>query len=178
MNQAKLSPTRQQHKRSFALHQRLPHWSTILLWAGALLVVAGLLLPTVYLLIRAFEASDAALQTLLRPRTWVIIGNTTGLALAVTAVSALIAVPIAWLTVRSDLPWRRFWAMVTPLPLVIPSYVGAYLYISALGPRGALQQWLEEPFGITRLPSIYGFTGALLALTLMCYPYMLLSVRA
>lgn len=178
MNQAKLSPMTQQRKRSFTLRQRLPHWSTILLWAGALLVVAGLLLPTVYLLIRAFETSEAALQTFMRPRTWVIIGNTTGLALAVTTVSGLIAVPIAWLTVRSDLPWRRFWAVVTPLPLVIPSYVGAYLYISALGPRGALQQLLEGPFGITRLPSIYGFTGALFALTLMCYPYMLLSVRA
>ncbi|PDV98820.1 ABC transporter permease [Candidatus Chloroploca asiatica] len=160
------------------LLRRLPHWSTILLWGGALLVVAGLLLPTAYLLIRAFETSEAALQTFMRPRTWVIIGNTTGLALAVTTVSGLIAVPIAWLTVRSDLPWRRFWAVVTPLPLVIPSYVGAYLYISALGPRGALQQLLEGPFGITRLPSIYGFTGALFALTLMCYPYMLLSVRA
>ncbi|WP_205703834.1 iron ABC transporter permease [Candidatus Chloroploca sp. Khr17] len=178
MNQAKLSPIRQQRQRSFTLRQRLPHWSTLLLWAGALLVMAGLLLPTVYLLIRAFETSEAALQIFMRPRTWVIIGNTTGLALAVTAVSALIAVPIAWLTVRSDLPWRRFWAVVTPLPLVIPSYVGAYLYISALGPRGALQQLLEGLFGITRLPSIYGFTGALFALTLMCYPYMLLSVRA
>jgi iron(III) transport system permease protein len=89
----------------------------------------------------------------------------------------LIAVPLAWLTTRTDLPFRRVWAVLTPLPLVIPSYVGAYLFASALGPRGLLQQGLEWIFGITRLPDLYGFPGAVLVLTLLSYPYVLLSVR-
>ncbi|RMF05926.1 MAG: iron ABC transporter permease, partial [Chloroflexi bacterium] len=86
-------------------------------------------------------------------------------------------VALAWLTVRTDLPGRRFWSLATILPLVIPSYVGAFTLVSALGPRGLVQGWLE-PLGIERLPSIYGFPGALLALTLFTYPYILLSVRA
>jgi iron(III) transport system permease protein len=60
----------------------------------------------------------------------------------------------------------------------MPSYVGAYLFVSALGPRGLLQQALEGLFGITRLPSIYGFPGALWVLTLLNYPFMFLSLRA
>ena len=68
--------------------------------------------------------------------------------------------------------------MVIMLPLVIPSFVGGYVIMGALGPRGILQQLLEGPFGITRLPEIYGFPGALLALSLFNYPYVLLSVRA
>jgi iron(III) transport system permease protein len=155
-----------------------PHWSHVLLWLCALIVVAGLLLPPVYLAIRALGAGDDALRSLLRPNTWAIMGRTALLALAVTGISALIAIPLAWLTVRSDVPLRRLWAILTPLPLVIPSYVGAYLYVSALGPRGLLQQLLEEPFGITRLPSIYGFWGALFTLTILSYPYILLGAQA
>lgn len=156
---------------------RLP-WARLLLWAGALVVVAALLLPPLYLVMRALEASDEALRALTRPSTWAIVGRTALLSVSVTAVSALIAVPLAWLTVRSDVPLRRFWAVLTPLPLVIPSYVGAYLYVSAFGPRGMLQQLLAEPFGVTRLPSIYGFWGALFTLTILSYPYMLLGAQA
>lgn len=152
-------------------------WASLALWAGALLIVAALLLPVVYLAIRA-AASDDLLRTLQRPQIWRILARTAWLALAVTVASALIAVPLAWLTVRTDIPLRRLWSVLAPLPLVIPSYVGAYVYASALGPRGLLQQSLEGPFGITRLPSMYGFPGALLILTLLSYPYILISVRA
>lgn len=143
-----------------------------------MLVAAALLLPPVYLALRALEAGDAAWQSLMRPATWLIVARSAGLSLAVTAAAACIAVPLAWLTVRSDVPLRRLWAVLTPLPLVIPSYVGAYLYVSALGPRGLLQQVLESPFGVTRLPSIYGFWGALIVLTLLSYPYLLLGAQA
>jgi iron(III) transport system permease protein len=161
-----------------ALPPRLPAWSSIALWIGGALVIASLLLPVLYLCVRALEGGGEAMATLLRPRTWVIVGSTAGLALAASALSALVGVPLAWLTLRSDVPLRRLWAVLTPLPLVIPSYVGAYLYISALGPRGLLQQALEGPLGMTRLPSIYGFPGALFTLTMLSYPYVLLSVRA
>ncbi len=63
------------------------------------------------------------------------------------------------------------------LPLAIPTYVGGYAFIGALGPRGILQGWLE-PFGVESLPSFYGFWGAWMVLTLFTYPYVLLTVRA
>jgi iron(III) transport system permease protein len=91
--------------------------------------------------------------------------------------SAALAVPLAWLTTASDLPYRRAWSVLVALPLVIPSYVAAYLYISLLSPRGIVQGWLA-PLGVDRLPPIYGFTGAWLVLTLIAYPYIFLTVRA
>ena len=90
----------------------------------------------------------------------------------------MLALPLAWLTSRTDLPWRRVWAVVTALPLVIPTYVAGFLVVVALGPRGMLQQALEGPFGVDRLPSIYGFAGAFLVLVMTSYPYVLLTVRA
>lgn len=152
--------------------------ASLVLWAGASLVAAAVLLPTAYLLLRALAADAEASAALLRAGTWATLARTAWLAVAVTALATVIAVPLAWLTARTDLPLRRMWAVLTPLPLVIPSYVGAYLYASALGPRGLLQQALEAPLGVTRLPAIYGFPGALFTLTMLSYPYILLSVRA
>jgi len=151
---------------------------TLVLWGTAALVAVALLLPVVYLTVRALGAGSEAWQGLFRFRTLETLARTVWLAVVVTGASAAIAVPLAWLTTRTDLPLRRLWAVLTPLPLVIPSYVGAYLFVSAFGPRGLLQQILEPVFGVTRLPEIYGFPGALLALTLLSYPYLLLTVRA
>ncbi|MCC6188614.1 MAG: iron ABC transporter permease [Anaerolineales bacterium] len=151
---------------------------TTLLWAAAGLVLAGLLLPLAYLVLRAVETSSGGWSALLRARTLATLGRTLLLSGSVTAVSAVIAVPLAWLTTRTDLPLRRWWAVLTPLPLVIPSYVGAYLMASALGPRGLVQQALEGPLGITRLPDLHGFLGATIILALLTYPYLLLSARA
>jgi iron(III) transport system permease protein len=152
-----------------------PPW--FLLVAGAVIAAAALL-PLGYLVVRASEAGPGkVVKVLLRPRTIEIFFASAGLALAVALTASVIGVLLAWLTVRTDLPGRRFWAVVTVLPLTLPSYVGAFTLIAFLGPRGILQDWLE-PLGIERLPSIYGFPGALLALTLFTYPYVLLSVRA
>jgi iron(III) transport system permease protein len=144
---------------------------------AATLTAAVTLLPLGYLLIRAAGAGAKVWDILLQPRTLQVFAGSAGLAFSVTLAAMAIGLLLAWLTVRTDLPGRKFWAVVTVLPLVWPSYVGAFALVAAFGPRGMVQSWLE-PFGVERLPSIYGFHGALLALTLFTYPYVLLSVRA
>ena len=143
----------------------------------AALVGAAVLLPVAYLTLRSFEAGSEAWDLLLRPRTVGILARSVLLAATVTAASVAIAVPLAWLTVRTDLPLRGLWTVLTALPLVIPSYLAAFLLITAIGPKGLVQGWLS-PLGVERLPSIYGFAGAALSLTLLSYPYVLLPVRA
>ncbi|MBI2861496.1 MAG: iron ABC transporter permease [Chloroflexi bacterium] len=150
----------------------------LLVLVPAALVAGLLLLPLVYLVLRASGASNEVWATLLRPRTAEILFRTVVLFVAVGGSSVLLAVPLAWLTVCTDLPMRRVVSVLASLPLVIPSYVGAFLFASALGPKGTLQQLLERPFGIQELPSLYGFPGAALSLTLLSYPYVFLTVRA
>ena len=149
-----------------------PVW---LVGAGVLVALLGLV-PIAYLVALAASAGDEAVALVLRERTLAVLGRTLLLAGTVTLASVLIGVPIAWLTARSDLPGRRWWTILAVLPLVVPSYVGGYAIVGAFGPRGALQSLLE-PFGVTRLPELYGFPGAALALTLFSYPYVVLSVR-
>jgi iron(III) transport system permease protein len=151
----------------------LPRGLTIAGTAVAMVMV----LPLMYLLLRAVGASDEALRFVLSGRSLVLVWQTLILALSVTLLTALLGVPLAWLTTRTDLPWQRFWSVALVLPLVTPTYVGAFTLVAALGPRGLLQQMLESALGIQRLPDIYGFGGATLALTLFTYPYVLLTVR-
>lgn len=121
---------------------------------------------------------EAALDALLQERTARLLLRSLGLAAAVTVSAILIALPAAWITARSDIAGRRLWAVALALPLVIPSYIGAYAYIAALGPRGMLQGSLGSSLGIERLPDITGFFGAWLVLTLFTYPLVMLPVRA
>ena len=152
-------------------------WPPAILWAPALLVAGAMLLPLAYLLLRTLEIGGDLEDLLLRTRTLQILLRSLALVLVVTGGCIIIAVPLAWLTVRTDLPLQRLWTVLTVLPLVIPSYVGGFLVLVALGPRGLLQGWLE-PLGVERLPDLHGFPGAALVLTLLSYPYVLLAVRA
>lgn len=144
----------------------------------ALVLVAVVLLPVIYLLLRAVAAGEEGLRYLLDVRTLQVIWNSVALTGAVTFSAALIGVPFAWLTARARLPLRRVWLIGGLLAMVIPSYLGAITYIAAFGPRGLLQQILEPLLGVQRLPSIYGFFGAWLCITLFTFPYIVLPVRA
>ncbi|MEJ7819869.1 MAG: iron ABC transporter permease [Rubrobacteraceae bacterium] len=149
-----------------------------LVWVPAALVAAAMLLPLAYLVLRSSEGGWAGVsEVLLDADTFAVLLRSALLAAVVTGASVFLAVPLAWLTVRTDLPGRRAWAVLAALPLVVPSYVGGFVLVSALGPRGMLQGVLE-PFGMERLPSIYGLFGAALALTLFSYPYVFLTVRS
>ena len=146
--------------------------------APSLLVTALVLLPLIYLIYRASQANEGVLRLVFRRRTFDLIVDTAVLATAVSVTAAFIAVPLAWLTLRANLPGGRIFSAVSILPLVIPSYVGAIAYVAALGPRGDLQGFLNRQFGIETIPSIYGFFGAWLILSLFTYPYVYLNVSA
>lgn len=131
-----------------------------------------------YVVLRSLGAPPAAWDRLFDPRTLHLLINSVGLALSVTIASISISLPFAWLVTSTDLPLRRTFATLGPLPLVVPSYVGALIFLDAFGPRGLLQQLLEEPFGVQRLPSIYGYIGAFVTLTAFTYPYVLIALMA
>lgn len=152
---------------------RLGVWLVVL---PALLTAALVNLPLVYVFIRAFEPGFRSFfSTVSTPSTFRLLGHTLLLVGGVVLLANLIAVPLAWLVVRTNLPGRRLWALLGALPLVFPSYVSALCLVAVLGPRGYLQRWL----GVERIPSfIYGYGGALLALALFTYPYIYLLLVA
>ncbi len=151
---------------------RPPLWMMV---AAAMVVIAAAM-PVVYLFIRGASGGGEALDFLLRRSAVIVVLRTLVTVFLVTVFSLLVAVPAAWLTMRTDLPLRRLFSVALALPLVIPSFVMATTTIEAFGPRGILQRTLE-PLGVQELPDIYGFEGATFVLVLMAYPYVYLTVR-
>jgi iron(III) transport system permease protein len=148
----------------------------VVLLAAAL--AALLLSPLLWVLMQATQAGlGTAVQLLTSSDTLSVLVNTLALVGTVTVGSILLGVPMAVLTAGSDLPGRRVWTIGAALPLVVPSYIGAFAFVSAFGPRGVLQDLLS-PLGVESIPTIYGFHGAALVLTLFVFPYVFLTTRA
>jgi iron(III) transport system permease protein len=165
---------RLRHRITGASEEGLPVGLTLL--SGAIAV--ALVFPLLWLVIEAARVEpDRASDLLFSAGTLDILLNSLLLMAGVTAGSMLLGVPLSYLTVRTDLPFRRFWSIAVALPLVVPSYVGAFAFVSAFGPRGEFHSLLS-PLGIERLPEIYGLPGAVFVITLYTYPYVYLTTRA
>ena len=144
--------------------------------AGAVAAVVSL--PIIVLVVQATDYGLGHLLGLVtQPSSVQVAVNSVVLTGIVTVGCVVVGVPLAVLTVQTDLPFRRFWTVVGALPLVVPSYIGAFTFIAAFGPRGELADLLA-PLGVERIPAIYGLHGAALVLVLFTYPYVFLTTRA
>ena len=130
------------------------------------LVLPGLLAaltsiaPLAYLFdIASDRGLDFVLDEIWQQRTVELVARSLFLAASVSVVAVFISVPAAWLVTRGDIPFRSGWRVLLALPLAIPSYLAAFAWIS----------WR---------PSMAGFTGAFVVLTLVTYPYVFLPVCA
>lgn len=141
--------------------------------ATAFLIAVGVLVPLAYLLLRAFDASPEMLSDVVfRYRNARLLGNTLMLAAGVLVLDILIALPLAYLSVRCNIKWRKAITLLGVLPLAIPAYVMAYGYLGLGGTNGSFYEW----FGVV-LPRINGFYGSLLVLTICTFPYLYLNLR-
>lgn len=140
----------------------------------AVAIAAGFALPLVWLVVRNAQLSGL-LEALTVPGGARPLVNSVALASAVAAATAALGTTAAWLTVRTDVWGARVWRLLLPLPLVIPSFIGAFTLLTAFAPGGLVNQVLGS--GIT-LPRFGGFWAAFAVLTLLTYPYVLLPVSA
>lgn len=138
-----------------------------------LLLAAPFAAPLAYLVVRTIDEGGAAGiitdAALLGP-----LGRSLLLAAGVAAAAAAIGTLAAWLVMRTDLPGRRVLRLLLPLPLVLPSFIGAFALIAAFAPGGLI----EEVLGVGGLPEVGGFRGAFVVLTLLTYPYVYLPAAA
>lgn len=148
-----------------------PPWYLLI---APVVVAVSMLLPLAYLVIRAAEADPAQLASLIfRTRNLVLLHNTVLLTIGVVAATTVLAVPLAWLVVRTDIPARRAITLLSVLPLSVPGYVMAFALLGLGGNYG----FMARVFNIS-LPRPSGYWGALVALSLYCFPYVFLNVRA
>lgn len=161
-------------------------WRPSTRFALASLIGAGLVLtPLLALLTTALSSSQAAeiwphLAANVLPTALV----QTGLLLAgVGLLSAVLGVGTAWLVTQFEFPGRRHFDWLLVLPLALPTYQMAYIYVEFLGFQGPLQSALRALTGWRSLrdywfPDPRSLPGAIAIMAIVLYPYVYLSTRA
>ena len=138
----------------------------------ALVACLAVLIPLAYLFLRALEANPKdLLEIVFRARNLELLLNTVALGLGVVLATTMIALPLAWLTARTNLPAKGLLTLIGVLPLAVPGYVGAYAMLAATGHNGVL----EKLFGFN-MPRPEGYFGALGVLALFSFPYLFLNL--
>lgn len=140
-------------------------------------LAVGFALPAAYVVWRNFTVGSDPLAVLFSDRTAGPLMRTIQLTVLVTVTAAAIGTLMAWLTVRTDLPGRRIFSVLLPLPLVYPSFVGAAAVRQTFNPGGLLNGWLET-VGLDGHVEMRGFFGAWFVLSAFTYPYVYLPVAA
>lgn len=107
-----------------------------------------------------------------------LLGNTFWLVLGVGLGVTLLGVSLAWLTAACHYPGRRFFSWALLLPMALPAYVTAFVWLGLFDFSGPLATWLRDEFGIMRPPPIRSRGGVILVMTLALYPYVYLTARA
>jgi iron(III) transport system permease protein len=100
--------------------------------------------------------------------------NSFVVSISVTLLTLLIGVPMGYFVARVKMPGKRLILSLGILPVIMPSFVGAFTWIILLGRNGIVRvflNWLLSPFHI-QVPSIYGMFGMILCMTLTYYPFV------
>ena len=144
-----------------------------LTWGVAIIAA----LPLIYILVRAFQSGPQPFaDAVFRVRSLKLLWNTVALICGALAISVSVALAAAWLVARTELWGRQLWALLLALPIVFPSYVAAFALVAIFGPRGFVSDALSA-LGLGSFPDwIYGYPGALIALSCFTYPYIYLML--
>ena len=102
-----------------------------LIATAAILVSLFALLPLAFVILIAIQTGWATVaQLVFRPRVGELLVNTALLVVLAVPICAVLAVALAWLTERSDLPGARLWSWLAVAPLAVPAFVHSYAWIT------------------------------------------------
>ncbi len=137
--------------------------------SGFLLVLIGLPVAMVILMsLRTGFPGEQVPFTLenfatvyLTPRTYEILINTVFFAISSVSITLLIAVPLVWILMRTDIPFKKTIYVLLTIGILIPVFLRTIAWILLLSPRiGLINKWLQQAFGLVDPPfNLYSLTG-------------------
>jgi iron(III) transport system permease protein len=109
--------------------------------------------------------------------------QTTGLIVGTALVAGIFGTAAAWLVTTFEFRGRAALLWLLPLPLAIPTYIAAYIYVDIFEVSGPLQSSLRALAGWPSpqdywFPQIRSLGGAIFIFGVVLYPYVYLAVRA
>lgn len=99
--------------------------------------------------------------------------ETTGLLLGVCFLSFVFGVSTAWLCSQYEFPGRFWLRRALVLPLALPAYVAAFVWVGLLDYTGPLRGFLRLQLGGDSLvPEVRSLPGAIVIFSLSLFPYV------
>lgn len=130
------------------------------LLAAAIVVSALALVPLGFVAWAAFKTGWITASALIfRPRVGELVTNTTLLVVLTMPLCTALALALAWITERSNIPGRRWWGLLAVAPLAVPAFVQSYAWVSLF-------------------PSMHGLSAAVLISVLSYFPFIYLPAAA
>jgi iron(III) transport system permease protein len=131
--------------------------------------------PTLYWIASVLDPTDAYV--------WASIGNALFLALATTVIGSAVALPLAYLSARTEFFGRRLLGASILVPMILPPFVGAIGLKQVLGPYGSLNAalvWLGvmDPAGTVDWFLQYPMAGIVILQVLHLFPILYLNLVA
>jgi iron(III) transport system permease protein len=151
--------------------------------AIAAFLVAFLVVPVAAVVYTAFASGDGGFTfshfasffqiSLMRESFW----NSLYVAGMSVVFASLIAIPLAYFTVRFRFRGALLIQTLGVLPLVMPPFVGAVAMQLIFGRSGSVNLLLQEHLGFT-IPVMQGLTGVIFVESLHYFPFILLNLVA
>ncbi|AVA19854.1 ABC transporter permease [Rhizobium sp. LEGMi198b] len=136
---------------------RVPHASVIAL---ASVVALLSLVPLGFIVwITVDTGWSDAIALIFRSRVGELLTNTVLLEVCTIPLCIALAVTLAWLTERTNIPGSRIWSWLAVAPLAVPAFVHSYAWVSLL-------------------PGMRGLWSGVLVSVLAYYPFLYLPVAA
>lgn len=97
----------------------------------------------------------------LTPRTYEVLANTVFFAISSVGITLLITVPLVWILMRTDIPFKKTIYVLLTIGILIPVFLRTIAWILLLSPRiGLVNKWLQEAFALSEPPfNLYSLTG-------------------
>ena len=132
------------------------------LWVTIVTAIVSLisLVPLGFIVVITVQTGwETASKLVFRGRVGELLINTVLLEITTIPLTIVLAVALAWLTERTDLPGGRFWAWLAVAPLAVPAFVHSYAWVSLV-------------------PGLHGLKAGVLVSVLAYFPFLYLPVAA
>ncbi len=107
------------------------------------------------------------------------LANTALLLAGVAVGTIVLGAGLAWLVSAYDFAGSKTFGWMLILPFAMPSYILGFLTLSTFGRTGPIQDTWRSWFGLDAwFPDVESVGGAIVAFTLVLYPYVYLLSRA
>src|SRR5690606_11333604 len=109
--------------------------------------------------------------------------DTLALLIGIAVLAGSMGIACAWLVTAHRFPGRNVLVWLLPLPLAVPTYITAYIYVEIFDSAGLVQLALRDAMGWTSrgdywFPEIRSLPGCILVMSVVLYPYVYIAARA